>query len=62
MPSIEDNLADYMPERWEFTATITHDEIVAFSWVRRMNDRIARKHPVQTKQAFDFRQNLLAYL
>lgn len=55
-------MCDELPERWEFSATITHKEIIAFSWVKRMDYHIARKHPVQTKQTFDFRHNLLAFV
>lgn len=55
-------MCDDMPEKWEFNATVTHTEIVAFGWIKRMNNQIAHKHPVQTKQIFDFRQNLLAYM
>jgi len=43
-------------------ATVTYNEIIAYRWVRDMNRRIERVHPVPTKQSFDFRQNLFAHV
>jgi len=43
-------------------SVITYGEITAYQWVRRMNQYIARRHPVATTQIFDFHQNLFAYV
>ena len=47
-----------LPHLWEFSATISYGEVIAYPWVKRMNDRINRKHPVPTKQIFSFHMNL----
>ena len=56
------NMNDDLPECGMFNVVITYGEMIAYPWVKRMNDRINRKHPVQTTQIFDFRQNLFAYV
>ena len=39
-------------------ATITYNEIKAGKGIRKMNERIKRTHPTNTKQGYDFRMNL----
>ena len=51
-----------LPHLWEFSATISYGEVIAYPWVKRMNDKINRKHPMETTQQFDFHMNLFAFV
>lgn len=42
-------------------AQISRAEVKACRWVHYMNLFINRRHPVPTKQIFDFNMNLFAY-